>query len=432
MAEYKIVDAKQLETDLTSVADTIRSKGGTSDALAWPEGFIAAIEDIETEGGSYIPIEEKDVSFYDYDGTLLYSYSLEEAQALTELPPAPTPKKDFLEFVEWNWTLDQIKEVNLPVDVGATYKTTDGKTHAVIEVTDPLKMEVTLNYCQWCSSIKVNWGDGTEENETTTSGGKNVTLTHTYQNTGTYTITVGANGTWNVGLNGATGPFIGVGNNDYLSNGFLKEIYIGTGARLLSYAFLRAFNLETITIPKTIVSTWVSPVPHCYRLRALMFPSTMTTIATSYANYCYGLRVVSLPYSITSVSSDAFGGTSMKTITIPPNVTTFSLGSAKIEKVWLAEGVQAVGSKAFYTNYAVSNIELPSSVTSIAAQSFYNCWSLMRLCFRSETPPTVANANAFTGIPATCIVEVPSGCLAAYQEATNYSGIAAQMVEQSK
>lgn len=35
-------------TDLTSVADAIRSKGGTFDALSFPDGFVSAISAIQT------------------------------------------------------------------------------------------------------------------------------------------------------------------------------------------------------------------------------------------------------------------------------------------------------------------------------------------------------------------------------------------------
>lgn len=34
-------------TDLTSVANAIREKGGTSDPLIYPDGFVAAIEAIQ-------------------------------------------------------------------------------------------------------------------------------------------------------------------------------------------------------------------------------------------------------------------------------------------------------------------------------------------------------------------------------------------------
>lgn len=53
MAVDKLVDSTQLDADLTSVANAIRTKGGTSAQLAFPAEFVQAIEDIETGGGSY-------------------------------------------------------------------------------------------------------------------------------------------------------------------------------------------------------------------------------------------------------------------------------------------------------------------------------------------------------------------------------------------
>lgn len=38
-------------TDLTKVASAIRAKGGTSDPLVYPDGFVTAIQAIETGGG---------------------------------------------------------------------------------------------------------------------------------------------------------------------------------------------------------------------------------------------------------------------------------------------------------------------------------------------------------------------------------------------
>ena len=50
MAYDKAVDSGVLDAGLTSIADAIRTKGGTSDAMAFPAGFVAAIEAIETGG----------------------------------------------------------------------------------------------------------------------------------------------------------------------------------------------------------------------------------------------------------------------------------------------------------------------------------------------------------------------------------------------
>lgn len=54
MAVDKLVDSSQLDTDLTSVANAIRTKGGTSASLAFPAGFVSAIEAISGGGVSSV------------------------------------------------------------------------------------------------------------------------------------------------------------------------------------------------------------------------------------------------------------------------------------------------------------------------------------------------------------------------------------------
>ena len=48
MAIDKAVDSTQLNSDLTSVANAIRTKGGTSAQLAFPAGFVSAVQAIPT------------------------------------------------------------------------------------------------------------------------------------------------------------------------------------------------------------------------------------------------------------------------------------------------------------------------------------------------------------------------------------------------
>lgn len=51
MSVDKLVDSTQLDADLTSVANAIRTKGGTSASLAFPSDFVSAIAAIPTGGG---------------------------------------------------------------------------------------------------------------------------------------------------------------------------------------------------------------------------------------------------------------------------------------------------------------------------------------------------------------------------------------------
>lgn len=48
MALDKLVDSAQLDSDLASVANAIRTKGGTSAQLAFPQGFVSAVQNIQT------------------------------------------------------------------------------------------------------------------------------------------------------------------------------------------------------------------------------------------------------------------------------------------------------------------------------------------------------------------------------------------------
>ena len=48
MANYKVVDTEQLDSDLTIVADAIREKGGTTEKLSFPSGMENAIRAIES------------------------------------------------------------------------------------------------------------------------------------------------------------------------------------------------------------------------------------------------------------------------------------------------------------------------------------------------------------------------------------------------
>lgn len=51
MAIDKAVDSANLDASLTSVADAIRTKGGSSASLAFPDGFVSAIQAISTGSG---------------------------------------------------------------------------------------------------------------------------------------------------------------------------------------------------------------------------------------------------------------------------------------------------------------------------------------------------------------------------------------------
>lgn len=84
------------------------------------------------------------------------------------------------------------------------------------------------------------------------------------------------------------------------------------------------------------------------------------------------------------------------------------------------EYVTKIPSYFMYGCEYVGSLVIPEHITTIEASAFNYCKSLQEIHFRSTIPPAVANSNAFSGIPTTCIIYVPEEALTDYRQATNY------------
>ena len=138
-------------------------------------------------GGGETPASAKwdDVTFIDYDGSVLYSYSLAEAHALTGLPALPS--HEGLVCQGWNWTLEAIRALNRPVTVGAMYITDDGATKLHIRIETVGRMTVPLYIGQTVANgVSIDWGDGSTTQTLSRTG--NVNTSHTYAEPGDYVI----------------------------------------------------------------------------------------------------------------------------------------------------------------------------------------------------------------------------------------------------
>ena len=160
---------------LTDVADAIRMKKGTT-AKINPQDFSSEIASIPTGGGS-ATASKSSVNFYDYDGTLLHSYSKDEFLALSALPDLPT--REGLTCQGWNYTLAKAKEYVTSydiLDIGATYITDDGKTRLYIKIAANGRMNVPLYFSQTVANgVTIDWGDGSATQTLTGTGNKNTT-----------------------------------------------------------------------------------------------------------------------------------------------------------------------------------------------------------------------------------------------------------------
>ena len=397
------------ESGLSSVADAIRAKTGTSDPLAFPDGFVSAVEAIPTGGGGG-SVPAKEVNFRDYDGTVVYSYTPAEFAALSAMPANPDHSGDEIPLTAqgWNWSLSDAQAYVAKygrLEVGQMYKTTDGKTHVLIHLgqgrTSPL-----LGCCP-NGTVDVDWGDGTAHDTLTGTSTSTVkwTPTHNYAAPGDYDIKLTC-----------TGTMAFYGDTNY--SGLLKYSVSNTTRNIVYLNAIRAvFCSDNITTIKNY------GFKKCYSLSNITIPNSITSFGTSCFELCYALPYITITNSATFLTGAFIDCHSMSAVSISNSVTNFSDAFSKcyaMSNVTIPNSVTSINGYGFYICYSLSNITIPESITSIGEYTFYNCSGLGEIHFTSATPPTVSASNAFTSLPSDCKIYVPTASLDAYKSATNY------------
>ena len=146
MANYLTTD-----TDLTAVANAIRTKGGTSAQLTFPQGFVDAIAAIQTGGGG-------DVDFFDYtwpsgsvstQNTRIYLYALYYRSGVTAISAPNATNVGEYAFSECS----ALTSANLPSATSIPNSLFRG-CRSLTDVTAPLATSLSANGFMACASLR--------------------------------------------------------------------------------------------------------------------------------------------------------------------------------------------------------------------------------------------------------------------------------------
>lgn len=515
---------------LTAVADAIRTKGGTSEPLVYPDGFVSAIQAIPT-GGSSAPVSPSDITFYDYEGTVVAAWTLAELAGKTALPDLPS--HEGLICQGWNWSLADLKTTNRKMNVGAMYITDDGKTRIYIHLEEG-RTSPMLGVCP-NGTVTVDWGDGTTLDTLTGTSTSTVKWTpnHAYAAPGDYVIKLTVDGATELyGVN-STNQFgailrhsiVADARNDTYKN-CLRKIEIGSGIISIGgYAFNYCTKLDSVTIPNNTTNIGINAFGDCYNLVSVTIPNSVTSIGylafgscmklasvaipnsvtrlygafnacrsitkitipdsvtnidASTFNGCFALSQVMVPDGVTKIGDNAFNScAALNSITIPNGITSINNNVFNscyaLSSVIIPDSVKSIGSSAFSYCYTLQSVAIPDSVTNIGSNAFIYCRALtsvtipyrvtsigsgaFRFCYAlasvtilgsvtsvggnafekcgsvafydftaATSIPTLANTNAFTGIPDDCEIRVPAALVDEWKAATNWATYADHIV----
>ncbi len=397
----------EINVNVPSEASTLVSKTITENGTYDPsddsaDGYSSVVVDVPSA-------PTQNPNFYDYDGTVVASYTKEEFAALSALPA--NPSHTGLTSQGWNWSLADAKEYVAEygkLNVGQMYVTDDGKTRIYITLTEGRTSPILQLYLNANSELDIDWGDGSTHSTFTTTSAGYVNERHNYTTPGDYviaiTVTTGSfvlqsssssvsNILWN-GNSSTSSP-------DRAYNNSIQKIEIGTGITSIgTYAFNNCYSLSSITIPDGVTTIGNNAFQNCYSLSSITIPDTVTSIGATAFYGCSALSSVTIPDGVTSIGNNAFAYCySLSSITIPDGVTTIGNNAFQqcysLTSITIPDSVTTIGSNAFYGCSSLSSITIGNSVTSISNQAFYGCSALSSVTIPDGVTSIGNNAFAY-------------------------------------
>lgn len=387
--------------------------------------------------------KESDINFWDYDGTLLYSWTLAELATKTELPPLPS--HDGLVCQGWNWTLQDIKDAGRELDIGALYSTDDGKTRLYVDVDTETWDDFVLNYWQSTrNATTVDWGDGTTPE--TKNADSWIEHRHVYAASGSYVITMSVKEGATMWLGHDSWMLIAKSEADSGRCAMLRRVEVG--ARVTTIAnntFQVCGRLESISIPQNVEVEGYATFNQATQLRVIVIQSITNVFRTFYN--CINLRAIAGPgtmgytdkYTLTNTAvrqlnaavTAAYTVQSLERVHIKAvngQVGDFSACRSLVEVTIPADATTFVAA-AFSGDNALRRVTCLGDIASIPAQVFQRCYPLRFVDFTHCTAvPTLANVNAFDRTHAQLEIRVPASLVDAWKAATNWSSLADHIV----
>ena len=174
------------------------------------------------------------------------------------------------------------------------------------------------------------------------------------------------------------GKYVGDSENPYavlyeVTNKNLDTYTIHEDTKVIGYGvFKECARLTSITIPDGVTSIGNSAFYNRSSLTSVTIPDSVTSIGSSAFDYCSGLTAVYIS-DISSWCNIDFSDYTSNPLRYAKNLY---LNGELVTDLVIPDGVESIGSSAFYNCTSLTSVTIPDSVTSIGNYAFAGCSSL--------------------------------------------------------
>lgn len=414
-----------LKDFLTDVADAIREKDGSTEAIN-PQDFSSRIRAMKDEISMVVSeeAEEKLVNFYDVRGNRVYSYTQDEFVALAGVLP-DVEDVEGLTSVGWNRNYQDIQSSidkgKSLIEVGACYEA--DYTTLVIAHNDPMRLTMALRFLADSGCIfEVDFGDGSAI-ESFAGNGENTVkeVNHTYTKKS-------AKGVWEIKISATqeyklASRFLNSNNSSIkAASPRLKRAWLDKRITVIKDdTFNGCSNLESIVISPSTNFIGSEAFYECRNLKHITLGNLDSTLNIGYSAFLSsGLEHLSFNKDICFDGNEIFYDCQrLRSVSFPERIWAtdvngifsrcFSLNKVSMEDMGI-----------FYTDYdfplttwfaqctSLAHIKLINPITTLDLFAFEDCPSLLTIDMRDfNEPPTLINDRlpSYWGTNASIIVQ---------------------------
>ena len=445
-------EIQRIKNNIAAAYSACERKGADLPQLQNSNNLEGTIDSIPQGSGT---VEQKDINFYDYDGTRLYSFTFSEVASLSALPAIPSHHG--LTTQGWNYTLSSIQSYasrSRKADVGATYITDNGHTRLYLHVENAEYLQPTITpVISGTLTLTIDWGDGTAPDVITQTNACNHTWNFSsYPADVVIDIAPSGSGSFFLDTMQDAGVFVNnakgmayvkmlrkvefgtnVSSAILLGNKMLEAVVIPRNISSMTdgYIFRYCNSLAYVVIPDGVTSIGSFSFQYCSSLIGVSIPDSVTSIGNSVCNTCSSLEHIIIPDGVTSIGDEFLeGSTLVKSIILSKELTSISYntcyGCGLLTEITIPDSVTSILYNAFIGCSSLTEITIPDSVTSIGASAFNGCSGLFSVDVSRFTDPSavpsLANHNAFSSTPNNMVIYVADqAMLNAFTSATNWS-----------
>ena len=198
----------------------------------------------------------------------------------------------------------------------------------------------------------------------------------------------------------------------------LKSVTLPEGIKAIeNFAFANCNSLSNINIPQSVQSIGIASFDNCNTLTTVTIPEGITGISDFAFRQCSSLKEVHFPKSLTSIGEGAFQDCAIDSLDFPASLLSIGEDAfsrlLNLKELFIPDEVRQIKTGAFEGCTALQKVQFGRKVSMIDTDAFKGDNRLTEITCNAVVPP-LAQSSAFSGVPDTAILIVPSQSIEEY------------------